>query len=172
MGDGTLRAGSDGFLFPGVDGRGDSGVRQVYRQLVRITRRWQARVAIVLDQSKDGDAKGIFGLGLPDSCELPFTIPAQSDIAQVVLNLKRVLLLKKPLGYYQTLHASCYADKLSSIQSWVFFPLVRGDTQRYLVVGFSRSFDDLTDLAFRTRSSRHTERAFPRDAGFCIAGAL
>ena len=147
MGDGTLRAGSDGFLFPGVDGRGDSGVRQVYRQLVRITRRWQARVAIVLDQSKDGDAKGIFGLGLPDSCELPFTIPAQSDIAQVVLNLKRVLLLKKPLGYYQTLHASCYADKLSSIQSWVFFPLVRGDTQRYLVVGFSRSFDDLTDLA-------------------------
>jgi hypothetical protein len=41
---------------------------------------------------------------------------------------------------------SCQARRLTAISNWLLLPLTDSQKQRYLMVGFSRSFEDLVDL--------------------------
>ncbi|HKK49311.1 MAG TPA: hypothetical protein VJ932_09450, partial [Alkalispirochaeta sp.] len=145
--DSTLRVVSGGFELPYVDTGGDSGVRQMYRQLVRLTRRWDARVALMLEQTEDYGLRGGFGLGMPEECSAPITLAPTSDLASTIVPYRRVVLLKQPIAAFRDFVGSCHAERLSAINSWLLLPLKDADRRRYLMVGFSRSFDDLLDLA-------------------------
>ncbi|MFW5695223.1 MAG: hypothetical protein ACOCYB_08635, partial [Alkalispirochaeta sp.] len=145
--DSTLRVVSGGFDLPYVDAGGETGVRQVYRQLVRLTRRWDARVALLLEETPNRGLRGGFGLGMPEQCREPLSLGADSDLATTIVPHRRVVLLKEPLSVFRDFVGSCQADKLSAINSWLLLPLKDSDHRRYLMVGFSRTFEDLMDLA-------------------------
>ena len=145
--DSPLRVVSGGFELPYVTAAGDSGVRQVYRQLVRLTRRWDARVALLLEETPDHGMKGGFGLGLPEECPDQITLGRDSDLARTIVPYQRVALLKQPMSAFRDFAGSCQAQKLSAINNWLLLPLKDADHRRYLMVGFSRSFDDLMDLS-------------------------
>jgi hypothetical protein len=145
--DSPLRVVSGGFELPYINVGGDSGVRQVYRQLVRLTRRWDARVALLLEETPDHGLKGGFGLGMPEECNDQILLGPHSDLARAVVPYQRVALLKQPISTFKDFAGTCQAQRLSAINSWLLLPLKDADHRRYLMVGFSRSFDDLMDLS-------------------------
>ncbi|TVR69441.1 MAG: hypothetical protein EA427_08520, partial [Spirochaetaceae bacterium] len=49
-----LRLGAEGFELTASLDNSDTGIRQVYRQLVRLTGLWDARAAMILEQGSDG----------------------------------------------------------------------------------------------------------------------
>jgi hypothetical protein len=142
----SLRVVSGGFELPFVTAAGDSSVRQVFRQLVRLTRRWDARVAVVMEQIPDGRLRASFGLGLPEDCSDELTLSPNSDIAQVIVPYRRVALLKRPLSGFRDFVGTCQAQKLGGINSWLLLPLKDAASPTLSDVGFSRSFEDLVDL--------------------------
>ncbi|MEX2445421.1 MAG: hypothetical protein WD492_17610 [Alkalispirochaeta sp.] len=145
--DSPLRVVSGGFELPYVTAGGESGVRQVYRQLVRLTRRWNARVALLLEETRDHGLRGGFGLGMPEECSEQILLGAESDLARTIVPYQRVALLKQPLSAFRDFAGTCQAQKLSAINNWLLLPLKDSDKRRYLMVGFARSFDDLMDLS-------------------------
>ncbi|MFW5643659.1 MAG: hypothetical protein ACOCYQ_06480, partial [Alkalispirochaeta sp.] len=143
----TLRFVSGGFELPYTNESGDAGVRRVYRELVTLTRQWDARVAVILEPV-DGGFASSFTLGMPAECPESFTLPGHSDIVRNVCSYRRVALLKQRLGRFRDFGETCHARKLASVGSWLFLPLNTG-TGSYLVIGFTRSFEDLLDLTSR-----------------------
>jgi hypothetical protein len=143
-----LRFVSGGFELPYSGEGGDAGVRQVYRELVSLTRRWDARTAAVLEPASDGGLVGSFTLGLPADCPEQFRITADRDMVRNVFEFRRVALLKQRLSAFRDFGESCHARKLASIGSWLFLPL-NTVTGAYLMIGFQRSFEDLLDLTSR-----------------------
>ncbi len=146
--DTSLRLVSGGFALPHTGESGDAGVRQVYRELVGLTRRWDARVAVILESRQDGGVVGSFSLGMPSECPDPFKIPSDSDIFENVFAYRRVGLLKKKLGAFRDFEENCYARRLASINSWLLLPL-SSDSGTYLMVGFARTFEDLLEISSR-----------------------
>ncbi len=142
-----LRIGSDGFIFSSVTEKTDSGMRQVYRGLVRLTRQWDARVAVILELDADGNARGIYSLGVPEECDDQLGLAASTLLVRNVIGFRRVCLLKEPLNRFQGYESSCSAQRLTSLVNWLFLPLHGEDRIRYLAIGFPRPFEDLIDLS-------------------------
>ncbi len=147
--DTALRIVSGGFEFPIRVDSGNVGVRQVYRELVQITRRWNARVALVLDELADGRMQGSFGIGLSEECDSSLSFEPDCDLVRNVVAFRRVALLKRPLSFFRDFADTCHASKLVSVNSWLLLPLRDTGARRYLMVGFSRPFDSLMDLTMR-----------------------
>ncbi|MCG8480789.1 MAG: hypothetical protein MI724_16975, partial [Spirochaetales bacterium] len=147
--DTALRVASGGFEFPIKVDSGNVGVRQVYRELVQITRRWNARVALVLDELTDGRMQGSFGIGLSEECDSSLALQPDCALVRNVIAFRRVALLKRPLSFFRDFADTCQASKLVSVNSWLLLPLRDTGARRYLMVGFSRPFDSLIDLTMR-----------------------
>ena len=143
-----LAIGYGGFDF-GV-ASSDGSEHEVYRGLVRLTRRWSARLACILERQSDACWSVRFAIGMPQNCPDALKLGPDTELARNVFALKRVLLLKRPLAMFQDFDGSCHAEQLESIWSWLWVPLEHRES-RYLLVGFAHAFEDLDDLSTRTQ---------------------
>ena len=143
-----LAIGYGGFDF-GV-ASSDGSEHEVYRGLVRLTRRWSARLACILERQSDACWSVRFAIGMPQNCPDALKLGPDTELARNVFALKRVLLLKRPLAMFQDFDGSCHAEQLESIWSWLWVPLEHRES-RYLLVGFPHAFEDLDDLSTRTQ---------------------
>ena len=128
----------------------DGSEHEVYRGLVRLTRRWNARLACILERRSDAGWSVRFAIGMPQNCPDALNLGPDAELVRNVFALKRVLLMKRPLSMFRDFDDSCHAEQLESIWSWLWVPLEHRDG-RYLLVGFARSFEDLADLSTRTQ---------------------
>ena len=145
---GSLAIGYGGFDF-GVAAT-DGTEHEVYRRLVRLTRRWDARSACILDRQPDAGWLAQFTIGMPQRCPGELQLGPTTELVQNVFDLRRVLLLKRPLSMFRDFDGDCHAEHLEFIQSWLLVPLEHR-SGRYLMVGFVRAFEDLVDVATRTQ---------------------
>ena len=145
---GSLAIGYGGFDF-GVAAT-DGTEHEVYRRLVRLTRRWDARSACILDRQPDAGWLAQFTIGMPQRCPGVLQLGPTTEFVQNVFDLRRVLLLKRPLSMFRDFDGDCHAEHLEFIQSWLLMPLEHR-SGRYLMVGFVRAFEDLVDVATRTQ---------------------
>ena len=131
-------------------GSTDGSEHEVYRRLVRLIQRWDARSACILDRQDDAGWSAHFSIGMPQSCPSVFSLAPDTELAHNVFDLKRVLLLKCPLSTLRDFDGDCHAEQLELIRSWLWVPLEHHGG-RYLMVGFARSFENLVDLSTRTQ---------------------
>jgi len=145
--DAPLRAGTDGFEMSASLEMGDTSVRSVYRQLVQLTRVWDARTALILEQSDDNSIASSFALGLPESWGEELRLSAGCDLAENVFPYHRVVLLKQALFHYRDFENTHFRTPFSQVQSWLFLPLASSARPRYLMIGFPRRYEDLKELS-------------------------
>lgn len=136
---------------PSLVDRSDAGIRQVYRHLVHISRRWDAQVAVLFEQTPSG-WDGSFSLGLSEQCPEALRVTSDRDFARHVLSVGRVALLRRPLRAYRSFAGECHAEMLPKLSTWVFLPIESRERALYLGLGFARAFEDLREVARRLGS--------------------
>ncbi|SIQ70581.1 hypothetical protein SAMN05920897_11367 [Alkalispirochaeta americana] len=148
--DAPLRLGANGFEFSASLEEGDAEVRQVYRQLVKLTRIWNARAATVLEAGDDNSITSSFSLGLPEDWSDDFRLEPECDLAQCIFPHRRVLLLKQNLREYRDFSGVSFGEHFPPVHSWLLLPLQSRERQRYLMVGFLQKHNTLKDLCRET----------------------
>jgi len=126
----------------------DLGIRRVYRALIRISRRLDARAGILFEYG-NGMYSGTVSIGLPDECASGIELNPQMDLTRNVLRFSRVALLKRPVGEFSDFGETCLSNRLSALGSWLFIPTSVAKNPVYILLGFATAYHDLQDLTNR-----------------------
>ncbi len=126
----------------------DMGERRVYRALIRMSRRLDARAAVIFE-STDNVYHGGISIGLPEECSGLMDLSADNDMVRNVMRFSRVALLKRPAGEFLGFTDTCLSTRLANLSSWLMLPVNSENRPVYLMLGFTTIFSDLQEFANR-----------------------